>query len=455
MSESTLMFYIVLELAALLLIVCIFLLLHLRKMKKLVTILEEKIISLRQSIGISRNETKQALKQLAEKQDISTRSYLDYLTAEINHTCEHHQSLISDRDIVLDIAPDTPMNRQVSALRHAFLNAEKEAFQAGGGDTSSWDTLRTKLQQIIEFYQHKYPVGEHQSGEADNSVSAQEIAIYKSRIENLESFKKLFFDMESKWEQSKAQADAYYQQLMAIGKDLGAGEEFDSLLEKCANAYSVIGDLIQLEGLGVEARAKLDSGRRDGLRYSGAGKTIIANQEEIIRLKNMAVDQHKVITELKKKLLASNSPEDTQKIVIDLTYQLERQQRFMQEAETCIQLIENELTRTMEENNQLRAQLNSDDSNADSVISDGEAERIETTIKDLTESSKEMLATIAALEEENSSLNQRLLSMSDNAAEAENVAVLKSRLEEMHKELLHLQTQHVELEERYLKLKMK
>ena len=455
MSESSLIFYIVLELAALLLVVCIFLMLHLSKMKKLVTQLEQKVISLRQSIGISRNETKQALKQLAAKQDMSTLSYDDYLTTEINNTCEHHQSLISGRDIVLDIAPDTPMERQVSALRHAFLSAEKEARQAGNDDASSWDTLQIKLQQIIEFYQHKSPIVDDQSSVADNSISAEEIAIYKSRIENLESFKKLFFDMESKWEQSKAQADAYYQQLMAVGKDMGAGEEFDSLLEKCANAYNVIGDLIQLEGLGVAARASLDSGNESGLRYSSAGKTIIANQEEIIRLKNMAVDQHKVITDLKQKLLASNSPEDTQKIVIDLTYQLERQQRFMQEAETCIQLVENELTLAMEANNQLRDQLENADSHVDSAISDGEAKRIETTIKDLTAKSKEMLATIAALEAENSSLKQRLLSMGDGAAEAENVTLLKSRLEEMHKELLNLQAQHVELEERYLKIKMK
>ena len=121
------------------------------------TKLEEKIINLRQSIGISRNETKQALKQLAAKQDITTLSYIGYRQQKLI-TYEHHRSLIADRDIVLDIAPDLPMQRQVSALRHAFLNAEKEARQVGRDNTSSWQTLGVKLQQIIEFYKQKNPM---------------------------------------------------------------------------------------------------------------------------------------------------------------------------------------------------------------------------------------------------------------------------------------------------------
>ena len=455
MSESSLLFYIIAELAVLLLIVCIFLMLHLGKMRKLVARLEEKIVSLRQSIGNSRNETKKALKQLAETQDIPSLSFVNYLETEINNTCDHHQSLIPGRDIVLDIALDAPIERQTSALRHAFLIAEKEARYAGSEDSSNWDVLQVKLQQIIQFYKSVNQTPEQKSVSVGEGASAEEIAIYKSRIENLEGFKKLFFDMENKWEESKAQADNYYKQLMAMGKDLGAGEEFDSLLEKYANAYNDIGTLIQLEASGIDARAKPGAGIEASRQYPGSGKTIIANQEEILRLKNMAVDQHKVITVLKKKLLSSSSPEDTQKLVVDLTDQLERQQRFMQEAETCIQLIENELTRAMDENNRLRIKLKSSGSDVDSATADEEVERIETTIKDLTDKSKDMLGTIAALEAENSNLKARLESVDVGAAGAENVTILRSRLEEMRGELLNLQTQHIELEQRYLQLKMK
>ncbi len=457
MPESSLLFYITAELAALLLVVCIFLMLHLGKLKKLIVKLEDKIVSLRKSVGKSRNETKKALKQLAEKQDIPSHSFLDYLDTEIENTRDHHQSLNPDRDIVLDIAPDAPIERQATALRHAFLIAEKEARYAGGEDSSSWDVLNGKLQQIIQFYESSNAGDDatEESGDGD-SVSAEEIANYKSRIENLERFKKLFFDMESKWEESKAQADEYYEQLMAMGKDLGAGDEFDGLLEKYANAYNDIGSLIASEGgADSETKAKPEGGIDANLQSAGPGKTIIANQEEILRLKNMAVDQHKVITELKKKLLSSDSPEEQQQIVADLTEQLEQQQRFMKEAETCTQLIEDELTRAMDENDQLRAKLESAGGEGAGDTSAEEAERIESMVNDLTNESKEMLSTIAALEEENSSLKQRLESGGGDAGDAENVEILKSKLEEMQQELLNLQTQHIELEERYLELKMK
>lgn len=444
MPESSLLFYITAELAVLLLIVCIFLMMHLGKMKKLIAKLEDKIVSLRKSIGKSRNETKKALKQLAEKETIPSLSFLDYLDTEIDSTRDHHQSLDPGRDIVLDIAPDAPIERQVSALRHAFLIAEKEARYAGDEDSSSWDVLQAKLQQIIQFYESANPPTAEQEP-ADDTALTEEITNYKSRIQNLERFKKLFFDMESKWEHSKAQADDYHQQLIAMGKSLGGGEKFDGLLEKYANAYNDIGDLIQSEG-SDEAGAEIN------LEYSGAGKTIIANQEEILRLKNMAVDQHKVITELKKKLLSSSSPEDQQRIVTDLSDQLGQQQRFMQEAETCIQLVENELTRAIDENESLRAQLKSAGS-VDSAVTGEEVERIEAMVKDLTSESKDMLGTIAALEEENSDLKQQL--ESGGSGDTENVETLKSRLGEMQQELLSLQTQHIELEERYLELKMK
>ncbi|ARN75887.1 hypothetical protein [Oceanicoccus sagamiensis] len=452
MLDSTLLFYITAELAVLLLIVCIFLMLHLGKLRKLVAKLEDKIVSLRKSIGKSRNETKKALKQLAEREDSPSLSFLDYLDTEIDATRDHHQSLNPDRDIVLDIAPDAPIDRQASALRHAFLIAEKEARYAGGEDSSSWEVLQAKLEQIIQFYEGANTPSEEPAAEEGGDAS-DEIAVYKSRIENLERFKKLFFDMESKWEASQAQAEDYYQQLTAMGKELGAGEEFDGLLDKYANAYSDIGDLIESEGSGA-TKAKPEGGVEANLQSSGAGKTIIANQEEILRLKNMAVDQHKVITELKKKLLTSSSPEDQQEVVSALTEQLEQQQRFMQEAETCSQLIEDELTRAMDENEQLRAQLETG-GGSDSASSDEEVERIEAMVKDLTNESKDMLATIAALEEENSSLKARIESGGGESGDAENVEILKSKLEEMQQELLNLQTQHIELEERYLELKMK
>ena len=464
MPDSNILIYITGELAILLLVICAFLVFHVSGLKKLIRKLEEKIIALRKAVGKSRKEAKQVLKQLAAKEKIKPKKFLDYLDEEIHETREHHQSLQPDRDIVLDISPDAPLDRQAASLRHAFLIAEKEARYAGGEDASSWDVLQAKLQQIIQFYETSQPESEP-GPELEQEVDlepvslgeeivagdsrAEEVANYKKRIENLERFKKLFFEMEGKWEASKNQADEYYQQLQAMGQDLGAGDEFEKVLEHYSRAFDGVADLLAEGGeLGDKSPEDqvVDTDRDGGT----VGGMVVANQEEIHRLKNMAVDQHKVITELKKKLYDAASPEEQQQVVEELSVQLEKQQRFLKEAESCTQLIENELSRTMQENEELRGQLGE----ATGSMDEAEVAKLETLISDLTNESKEMLGTIATLEQENATLKQKI-DAGSSAGDPENIELLKDKLGTMQQELLNLQTQHIELEERYLELKMK
>ncbi len=456
MPESNILLYITAELAVLLLVITIFLFFHVGHLKKLIAKLEEKIVSLRKSLGSSRKETKDALKKLAEKEDVQAeaKDFLDYLDEEIENTKQYHQSLKPDRDIVLDITPDAPPERQVASLRHAMLIAEKEARYAGDDDNSNWDVLNSKFQQIIQFYESLQPKAEPEP-ELDQPVDieedrAEEIEAYKKRVENLERFKKLFFDMESKWEEAKSQADQYYQQLMAMGREVDAGEEFDQVLKNYSETFNDIGDLIAA-GTGNESSSVTKSGDVEIINQnSDVGKIVIANEEEIQRLKNMAVDQHKVITELKKKLRGAESLEDQKAIIQQMTEQLEQQERFMKEAETCTQLIEDELSRTIKENEELRTEL--ENTNDSGVIN----EETEAMMEDLVGESKQMLATIASLEEENRTLKEQLENqvgpVSDNSGDVE---LLQEKLSEMQQEFLNLQTQHIELEERYLELKMK
>ncbi len=467
MPESNIVLYITAEVAVLLLLLCAFLLIHVGKLKKLIKKLEEKIVSLRKSIGVARNETKSALKKLAEREAVKPRAFIDYLDEELESTKTHHQSLNPDRDIVLDIAPDSPIERQASSLRHAFLIAEKEARYAGGEDASSWDVLQAKFQQIIQFYASTQPPAAASEPEDepvdivdDEDSQSEEIENYKKRIENLERFKKLFFEMEGKWESAKQQADEYYQQLLAMGKELGAGEDFDDLMNRYAHSFDEVGGLI-IEGSAEKASSGrgLTEGEIDQRERPSVGKTVIANQEEMQRLRNMAVDQHKVITGLKKKLYEAESVEQKQEVIEQLTVQLEQQERFLKEAETCTQLIEDELSRAIRENEELHNKLKQlhaqPESDADSTE---EKEHLESVVSELTNESKEMLSTIAALEEENQSLKEMLESGAGDsgaAASDENTEKLKSKLAEMQQELLNLQTQHIELEERYLELKMR
>lgn len=464
MINADILVYIAGELALLLLVICIFLFLHVGKLRKLIRKLEEKILSLRKTVGLAKKESRAALQQLAERDKIKPRAFLDYLDEEIESTRDFHQSLNPDRDIVLDITPDAPLDRQATALRHAFLIAEKEARYAGGEDQSDWDVLQGKFQQIIQFYESLAPAEpepeerDEEPVDIDEGAADQneEIENYKKRIENLERFKRLFFDMEKQLEDAKSQADEYYQQLVAMGRDLGAGEDFEDVLEKYSKSFNEIEEMIVA---GVEGRepnvASADKSGDDdrGGQQPSVGKMVIANQEEIQRLRNMAVDQHKVITELKRKLYEAKTAEDHQQIIEDLTHQLEKQERFLREAETCTKLIEDELSRAMKENEDLRREIKSAGDNAEMQE---EIDKLEQIVEDFTNESKDMLATIASLEKENQELLEKLAQAGDGAGEGgEQVEALQEKLGELQQELLNLQTQHIELEERYLELKMK
>lgn len=457
MLDSRVTLYVVAEMAILLLFVSIFLLVHVSNLKKLVASLEKKIGGLRQTLATARKEAADAVKQLAEKASFKPRDYLSYLDEEIERTRNHHLELNPDRDIVLDITPEAPIERQAASLRHAFLVAEKEARYAGEDDESSWDILQAKLQQIISFYAADELAATHESDETDSQSGDSDdqdelIAGYQKRIENLEKFKKLYFEMEKDWQKARAEAEDYYEQILKLGLQLGGGEHFESILNDYSKVYDGLGELLS-EASDRENSGERSAGQDADLRVSdpSVGKMVIANQEEIQRLKNMAVDQHKVITQLKRQLMDASSLEEYETSVAELTKQLDRQQRFIKEAETCTQLLEDELDRALEENRKLKNQVNE----SSEGISAEEKQQIEKLISDMSSESHEMLKTIAALEDENEDLKKQLVSSSSRTEDDKNAALLKEKLTMLQQELLNLQTQHIELEERYLELKTK
>lgn len=157
MPDSNIILYVVAEFSVLLLVICAFLFIHAKSLKALIRRLEDKVVNLRTGMAEAKKETQQALQQLTELQGVEPKTYLDFLDDEIDNTRQYHQTLNPDRDIVLDIALDTPIERQIASLRHAFFIAEKEARYAGENNCSNWGVLESKLHQLIQFYETAQP----------------------------------------------------------------------------------------------------------------------------------------------------------------------------------------------------------------------------------------------------------------------------------------------------------
>jgi Sec-independent protein translocase protein TatA len=353
------------ELAIVLLIVSLVLFAHTRSLRRLIRALEAKVVELRESMrkksllfDVLKGEVEALRHQVLH-------GYSDALEQQLDATRNRHASLSPDRDIVLDITADTPLDRQTLALRHAFLIAEKEAALAADGKGVDWEVLQAKLAQIIQFY--------------------------------------------------------------------GAPElpRDDGVLD---------------EGFELDAPFEIDTdsaGMPDV--PAGVGKIVIANQEEIQRLRNMAVDQHKLIVELKRQLAGADAEEDRERLFAEMQSQLERSERYLTESDNCVRQLEAEIGRLMQDNEDLQQRAKA--GGADPKLAE-ELGMARNLIASFTEQSRDMLSAIAVLEEDN-----RKLAESTGGGDGGRAAELTAKLDKAQQDLLNLQTQYIELEERYLEAK--
>ena len=118
----------------------------------------------------------------------------------------------------------------------------------------------------------------------------------------------------------------------------------------------------------------------------------------------------------------------------------------MQESETCIQLLEDELAQANDKIARQEQQLETDQ---EITI---ENQRMKETLQSFSQESKTLVSSINELEQENSKLR--------SISPAENTDILiqtetSGGTEASQAELLKLQKQYADLEEKYLALKLK
>jgi chromosome segregation ATPase len=478
--DSNMLLYAFGELALLLLCVCIYLLFHVRGLKKLVGKFEDKVVQLRNTITLTKENAKKLIHQAREE---GSSSYIDFIEEQIEATRDFHQSQSPDRDIVLDLDADVSIERQSAALRHAFLVSEKEASYAGEEDGPSWEVLRFKLEKIINFYQHAF--GAKEANESDpeefseedffkaasqeHEQLKEELNNYKKRVENLEKFKKLFFELESKWDKAREEAEGHHNALKEQVEQLDVSEDFLRILDQYGDSYDSLaasfseGQLI--EGVAERSAQTLQSVDSNGQPVVSENKKIIVDNEKVSRLMKFMAEQQENISELKRKLSSCITLEEKDKIIEEMTAQFERQERFLKESEGCIQMLDDELSEARKQVSKLTEELEELQANAmerseASENSSGEirAGEIDERINKYVEESRDMLNTIALLEQENQQLKNQI-EFGDTGKNAsangdnEDALELKAKLSDVQQELLNLQTQYIELEERYIELK--
>lgn len=354
------------------------------------------------------------------------KTYKQFIYEQLDITQDRF-SFLAPRSDIAGIQPaDVPINQRIVALRYAFLRAEELGTTTVQGSEGYWDTFKQTLEPLL-----------HSPLDIEsNDTNSDELETYKKRVENLEKFKKLFFDLEKRWNEAQANAQSYYNELYAMADGVEDRERYELLLGRYNDSYNDINQYMYAT-----------SGAINGVPQENKTINIIRQDpraaEEIMKLRNVAADQYRVISNLQRKLEEAATTEEKDLVIKELEQQLQRQIRFVQESDTCVQLLEEELTKANEKIAEQEQQLDSDHHLEE------ENQRIKQTLHDFTKESKDLLINIEELEKENDELKHNLDETPPSTETSGGNSV------QLQAEFAELRKQYAELEEKYLELKFK
>lgn len=423
MQVPTLVLAVAIEIYLLLFIAIALLIVYAFKQKKLLRRQQAKLLDL---IEIIKTES--------SPEEPTGKNYKQLIIDQLELTQDRF-ALIAPGSDISDVEPsDLPINQRIVALRYAFLRAEELGTTEVPGSEGYWDVFRQTLEPLLQSATGDIldlPVEESR-----NTASSEELEMYKKRVENLEKFKKLFFDLEKRWNEAQAQAQDYYNELHAMADGVEDRERYEMLLSQYGNSYNQINQHMS------DANAALNG-------QSPENKTInIIRQdpraaEEIMKLRNVAADQYRIISSLQRKLESAVTTEEKDTVIRELEQQLQRQIRFVQESDTCIQLLEEELIKANEKIAEQEGIIDNEQQREE------ETQRIKETLEHFTQESKDLLGNLEDLERENDQLRNNL-----ERTDTEALAT-PANLQQIQSEFAELRKQYTELEEKYLELKFK
>lgn len=425
MQVPTLVLAVAIEIYLALLIAAVVLILYSLKQKRLIRRQQEKL-----------RELIDTIKSTSVPAGAPAQSYKQLINQQLELTQDRFGLIAPRGDIGTEQPVDLPINQRIVALRYAFLRAEELGTTEVPGSEGYWNTFRQTLAPLL---QSTAPADFSLDLPLDSSPeasSSEELEMYKRRVENLEKFKRLFFDLEKRWNEAQANAQGYHDELYAMADDVADKDRYKMLLGQYSDSYNEITRYMHDTSAAITGQP-VENKTINIIRQDPRAA------EEIMKLRNVAADQYRVISTLQRKLEEAVTAEEKDSVIKELEQQLQRQVRFVQESDTCVQLLEDELNKANEKIAEQEEMIEQDHHLEE------ENQRIKETLQNFTHESKELLGNLEDLERENDQLKNDLEHNSPEAgASSEN-------LQQIQTEFTELRKQYTELEEKYLELKFK
>ncbi len=359
---------------------------------------------------------KKLKKKLARnKNEQDQERVLELLNSIIEHVREQYQVLFGGS---LD-ENNTDENDLPSVEKFIFIAgfqtiiAELSALENSNEPEVAWTKIQNELTPLFKNYldpilsQQKEVVQSIPENTEDESLRTQ-LDNANKRIKNLEKFKQLYFDLQSKLSKSVAEIEGLNQKIFELAEGSDNYEDIVSIIDKNKAHYLEMGQMI-----GMDKEQHHDS-VANSLDYSDA--IMNERKDEIKRLKSQIAQQFEDIWALKNKLTSSDEKTPAPE---ELSNGIETIARNLKDAEMCIETMDMEIQTLTSEITNLRNQLKDQDGAAGASAEHEEViEEKEKMIARFAQESKELMNCITGLEDDYQHQSERIKELEDKLAES-------------------------------------
>ena len=369
---------------------------------------------------------------------------LDLLNALVEHMREQYQSqfgnTLDSGESSAEEADTLPsVEKFIFIAGFQTIIAELSALENSNDPETTWEKIKSELTPLFTNYldpilaqqkeiAHSISRDAISSDTDDDSLKSQ-LENANKRIENLEKFKQLYFDLQSKLSKSVAEIEGLNQKVLELAEGSDNFTEISSIIEKNKTHYLEMGQMI-----GMDKEQHHDSVAQS-MDYSDA--ILNERKDEIKRLKHKIAKQFEDIWQLQNSMTdGASEPPGSE----ELSAGIETISRNLKDAEMCIETMDMEIQTLTSEISNLRNKLKEQGDGAVSGDHKQEVAQKEAMIARFSQESKELMSCITGLEDDNQSQSNRIKELEEKV----------SGDNDFKEKFIKLETEYSTMEAKYL-----
>ena len=291
-----------------------------------------------------------------------------------------------------------------------MLSAELTALDNSNEPEAAWEKIKNELMPLIQIFLQPALAAQAVSPDSSKAETSEGL---QQRIENLEQFKQLYFNLQKNMAEQITEIEQLNQKIAELADGSENSAAIMAVIEKNKTHYISMGQLLGMD------KEQHHQSVADSMDYSDV--LISERKDEIKRLKSKIAQQFEEIWKLQSSLSTKDSaPADPQ----ILQAGVDTFARQLKDAELCIETMDMEIQTLTAEVTRLEKQLEQQ-GGAEPEVSTGlsHKERDE-MIARFAQESKELMSCITGLEDNAQEQSEKIKQL-----EAEN-AQLKAKLTE-------------------------